>query len=63
MKLLKSLKSKPHFCHRGPHGAAHRWEPCKIGGLSKYLDLIMCAVTRWFGRPGMASCASEGSWE
>ena len=35
--LLKLLKPKPRRCHRVAHRAAHRWEPCEIGGVVEML--------------------------
>jgi len=31
--FIKLLKSKPRFRHQVAHRAAHRWEPCEIGGV------------------------------
>jgi len=35
--LLKLLKPKPRRRHRFAHRAAHRWEPCEIGGVVEML--------------------------
>jgi hypothetical protein len=35
--LLKLLKPKPRRRHRVAHRAAHRWEPCEIGGVVEML--------------------------
>ena len=35
--FIKLLKPKPRFCHQVAHRAAHRWEPCEIGGVVEIL--------------------------
>ena len=35
--FTKLLKLQPRFCHRVAHRAAHRWEPCEIGGVVEIL--------------------------
>ena len=55
--FIKLLKPKPRFCHQVAHRAAHRWEPCEIGGIVECSDLRMCVTTRWLGRRRKASPA------
>ena len=35
--FIKLLKHKPRHRHRVAHLAAHRWEPCEIGGMVEML--------------------------
>jgi len=35
--LIKLRKPQPRFCHRVAHRAAHRWQPCEIGGVVETL--------------------------
>jgi hypothetical protein len=35
--FIKLLKLKPRSNHRVAHRAAHRWEPCEIGGVVETL--------------------------
>ena len=36
--LIKLFKLKPRRRHRVAHLAAHRWEPCEIGGVVEMLS-------------------------